>query len=217
MKKTIGSILLALVVPLLLGGCFSGLVRMNDGWGGGKASTGAKVAAGAADALTAPLQAPALLIAGVGEASRKAAIETNKERLALIRQDPEIIFREKWHLKSYDSGLSVVESALRDHSIGFTDPQLRRLYKEMGWQRVYVLGNPHCSVEFLRPVWEQLREKGFYSDTQTTEQLVKNPTTPIEWLEEIAAYDKAKGIKYSLAASFLERRTRAAASETVRR
>jgi hypothetical protein len=214
MNISIRSILLALVVPLLLGGCFSALVGRNDGWGGGKASTGTRVAAGAADALTAPLQAPALLIAGVGEASRKAAIETNKERLALIRKDPEIIFREKWHLKSYDSGLSVVESALRDHSIGFTDPQLRRLYKEMGWQRVYVLGNPHCSVEFLRSVWNSLVNMGAwnYFEGNTMLELIRNPAVPIELIEETVRWYQTTGRHDTDIVRVLESRRKVAAA-----
>ena len=209
MRKTSAIITLGGLLPFLLGGCFSAIARMGGGWNGTKTSTGVKVAAGAADVVTLPAQAPMLVIAGVTEVSRRSALATRKERINAIRKDPEIIFREKWHVGS-SSSVDAVYEALADHGIAFTDQQLRRLYQEMDSRRVYVVGNPHCSVEFLRTVWEPMVQKGLHSDRELREQLVRNPTTPIEWLEQMAAHDNAVGVRYSLAASMLEQRKRAA-------
>ena len=201
---------LGLLVPVLLSGCFSAVSRMGAGWGGPEPSTGARVAAGVADVATLPLQAPLLVVAGVGAAGQKAAIETRKKRVNEIRQDPEIIFLKNWHRRADGDGRDAVEFALWDHAIAFTDQQLRRLYREMREGRHYVVGNPHCSVEFLRTVWDAMVQKGMYSDWQTREQLLRNPTTPIEWLEQAAAFDKSTGGMDHLAAAMIEKRKRAA-------
>jgi hypothetical protein len=199
---------LVLLAPATIGvgGCFSALVRSGQGWAGTKTSTGTKVAAGMADLVTLPLQAPAIALAGAGEIRRKSHLAKREELLKQIKANPEYIFQHKLHFAEYYDGSEAVCYALWDHSINFSDAQLRRLYKEMDWQRVYVLGNPHCSVEFLRQIWDPINSSAAFADWQIMEQLVRNPSLPAAWLEIIAGDEKKFGSSSGIAKEFLRRR-----------
>ncbi len=209
MKSIFTTLVLFAVIPLGLTGCFSATVRSSNGWTGEKTPTQTKVAAGVADVATMPVQAPLLVVAGVSEARKRHAKSAREMKLEQIRSDPEYIFREKLHVSSSDSSREAVEYALWDHAIPFTDQQLRRLYKEMGWQRIYVVGNPHCSLEFLQEIWGQISKDPFLSDWQVVEQLTRNPATPIEWLEIMAERQEANHQRSGFARQVVERRKKA--------
>ena len=188
------------------GGCASALVRAPGAWTGESPSTEAKIAAGAADIATAPIQAPLMAVAGIGELRRKAKAARMEEQLAAIRQNPAYIFEKRLHVSDYDSGLAAVWAALGDPTIPFTDGDLRRLYLEMGWSRVNVLSNARCSIEFLREVWTPIRESKQVAPLEVVDQLVRNPSLPSSWLEEIAADRPKYGPRSGMASSILKSR-----------
>ena len=195
----------AAIALVLLSGCFSAVARSGEGWSGAKTSTEAKVIAGAADIATLPIQAPLLAVAGVREAGRQASLAKKEKYLTQIRNDPEFIFQRKLHLAGYYDGRGAVYEALWDYSINFTDAQLRRLYKEMNWDRVYVLANPHCSAAFLKEIWDPINASDKIADWQKMEQFVRNPSLPKDWLETIAKDKRKYGNSSNAAEAILSR------------
>lgn len=191
---------------LPLSGCFSAVARSGDGWTGTKTPTETKVLAGAADVATLPLQAPLLVLAGVQQSRTNAAVARREEWLKQIRANPDYIFQHKLHRADYHDGLEAVHFALWDDTIAFTDAQLRRLYKEMGWSRIYVLGNSHCSVPFLQEIWAPIQASPDHPDWQIMEQLTHNPSLPTEWLESIAQNQAKFGRSSSAAKESLRKR-----------
>lgn len=75
-KRTATWAFVAVSATLPLGGCFTAINRAGAAWGGG----GSRTEAAVADAVTLPLQAPVLLIAGAG------AVNRSLERAALARR-----------------------------------------------------------------------------------------------------------------------------------
>lgn len=206
---TVLLIIATLCTGMLLSGCFTAVARSGEGWSGAPTSASTKVAAGVADVVSAPVQAPLLGIAAIYEARRKAIQAKAEERLKKVRENPDYIFEHKLHIGDYYGEKEVVIRALTDHSIKFTDAQLRRLYREMDWSRAVVLENPHCSIEVLSEVWNPIHLSSAQPDSAMMVHLVRNPLVPSEWLQVIAL-DK---VKYSYASNsaeyFLKERAKA--------
>jgi hypothetical protein len=203
--KTIPATIIA-VCSLLLSGCFSAAVRYGEGWNGDSTPTGHKVAAGAADAATLPLQAPFLIAAGANAGVRSQATKNKNKKLEEIRQNPEIIFIQNLHRSRSDSVKMAVNEALWDSTTPFTDSQLRRLYTEMDWRKVYILSHPNCSLAFLSEAKTSMASIHISERTQLIEHLARNPKIPIDWLREWASDPANFGYGSQYAKSWLERR-----------
>jgi hypothetical protein len=99
-----------------------------------------------------------------------------------------------------------VYEALWDSTTPFTDSQLRRLYTEMDWRKVYILSHPNCSIGFLTEAKASMASVHISERTRLIENLARNPTIPIEWLHEWADDPVNYGYGSQYAKSWLERR-----------
>ena len=180
------SLLLALSLhsPLGAQGLISTMADLNVK--GDPASGGTKAAAAVADVVTAPVQLPLYLFAKARSEREKAAHAQVMEQITRIRQDPDYIFQHRLHLAEGHKGLTALIHSLHDPAVPFTDAQLRRLHRELGFWGWRVFPHPACSREFLAEAWQHYCATESKFDPVILQHFSLNPNLPDEWLETVA-------------------------------
>jgi len=198
-----------MISTVFLSGCFSAIARSGEGWSGEKTPAKTKVVAGVADAVTIPVQAPFLIVSGVGAANRTHDTSVRNKLVEEIQRDPELIFQKKIHLSKSRSKREAIDTTLWDHNTPFTDTQLRRLFAELDWRKAYVLSNPHCSLSFLNEVKQDFPKLDRWERNRYIENMCQNPIIPLSWLQEWADDVTYYGATAAYAKSWYQRRNKA--------
>ena len=192
----------------LLNGCFSAVARMGDGWGGGQASTGTKVAAGVADVATAPIQAPALVLGGIIALGDKREQARYEAMLAAVRKNPSVAL--SWDLtgNEYSSEVRAVRMAFFDEKVpGVTEDLLRQMSQKSPTLENYIFAHPAISEKYIRDSFDDILRRASKGQSYALPAMIKNPNMPTDLLVRVATaelpystYDKI------LARGELERR-----------
>lgn len=209
--KRIPALITVLLVAPCLTGCFTTVARMNHGMSAGTTEVSI-VPAVVLDVVTLPIQVPVLAVMGISKANQKPAPMTvtmpppTKELLE-IRKDPEYLLRHRSTLNR-----DVIQRAIRERDIPFSEAQLRKLGEPGEWTRAYVSANPRCPKDLLEEIWNGM-EKLPLAERQTTAlYLIENPDIPDAWLESVANQSDLYGYGSGKARLILNVRKRAVQS-----
>lgn len=179
---------------LLLGGvamlgssCFTSIASMNFGNGPEPPAEMAK--AEAMDVVTFPIQAPFLLVAGVGELAREHAEKEMKidrdASFVAIKKDPTIF--KKWDLESTEKTPEqmAILMALDNPVPLFTDDQLREIIRRTPQFRMAIYASPAISEAFLRTAFEDELRKDIQGQPSALEGMLENPHMPDDLVLQI--------------------------------
>jgi hypothetical protein len=202
-----------------IGACFvlTGCFSMGVWSGGGRhPSLREAAAAGAADLVTLPVQVPLVAIGNANAKKLEAVRNRYFELRPALMVDPEVLLERGYHLTPQGETTiewRVVEMALLDTQIHFSDRQLRRLYREMTLRRELAVGKSGASPEFIREVWEERKKSRDHETFVVLKAIVFGTSTPDDVLEAIAATGRRYGEISGLAHTRLVDRAREAATE----
>ncbi|HEY8961287.1 MAG TPA: hypothetical protein VIM57_03715, partial [Luteolibacter sp.] len=119
------------------------------------------------------------------------AHESYRQYARQIKEDPEIVLRERWF--EWDDSdrtgakakarWNVFENSLKGEylKVPYTVDQLRRIFEESPFCRPMVASHPQCPPELIEQIWPKLFS---LRDISTTEDVINNPATPRHLLEE---------------------------------
>jgi hypothetical protein len=209
--KRIPALITVLLVAQCLTGCFSTAYRMNSGMsaGTGGGNGAGAVAAGALDVVTLPLQAPVLATVAAKKANQKPvpmtlSMQPPTKDLLEIRKNPQYLFQHRSTLHR-----DVIQRAIRESDIPFTEAQLRMLGEPNEWTRPYVSANARCPQDLLEEIWTGMGKLPV-SERQTTALfLIENPNIPDTWLEKVANQPELYGYASAKARLIINVRKRA--------
>lgn len=184
-------------------GCFSATTK----YGRKDPPSAAELAvAGAADVVSSPLQASAYVAAVPLRARWVRQAEDERELVARIRRDPELVFRERLIHREDRVGREALGRVLCDPSVAFTEDQLKRLYRDLDRRKYWVLRHPACPLGFLREIERSLGGMPVAERAEHILHLSNHPEVPLAWLERWAADPLTYGAGAAYARSAIQRR-----------
>jgi hypothetical protein len=162
--------------------------NMGSSWNGGS-SKGSKVVAGGLDVITAPIQAPVLVVTGISDASNKKKYEKIKfldaELTKEIEADSSIALRENWETKS-DTHRKVFCESFSNDQVHYTPALLESIYDGVPDMREYLFRSKACTTEFLVRHFDEAYDRSFRISYTRLASIVANPNTPLALVEKVA-------------------------------
>jgi hypothetical protein len=126
-----------------------------------------------------------------GEAQAKINQEEHKsqkvEKAAILRAaqvDANVVIRERW-LDKWNLRREILNEAMADGGIPFTQKQLSAIYETWRYPRVFL--HPSCTPDFLTQHFGAALEKAYNVSYEELAAIVSNPRTPIALVQEVAS------------------------------
>ena len=126
------------------------------------------------------------LESGIKELEFKMERSNHAKYLEQIRNDPEIALKERWHQSQDKARYGIFMNSFGDPKIHYTESMLQRIYDEAPVLRDYIFINSACSPEFLSAHFQEAFNRCQKKSYVMLANIVANPNTPIELVEEVA-------------------------------
>lgn len=117
--------------------------------------------------------------------NRRQLAEIQKTYWSQLKQDPEIVLREKWYL-THDSREGMMRYSFARVEIQYTEDQLQRIYEVAPKMRDDLFQSSGCSREFLAAHFQEAYDRAEKINHSMLRHIVSHPNAPLELVEKVA-------------------------------